>query len=194
MKTTILATALLLSTSIMAQKAAVQTTADVKVKAKTETNGQKSAAANGQVQANQSVETAGTIEAAKEGVATTSGKVKAKAEQGKEKAKAKVEQTASATNELVEQTSVNSDIQSNVNVVAGKDNPVQLTGDLVNNTTVSPAAIKTVTTGNKSIEAPVKTIQASSATLLSNGTMVQPKPLAIKNKLITTNSTLLKLK
>lgn len=194
MKTTILATALLLSTTIMAQQASVNTTADVKVKAKTEANGQKTVAANGQVQANQSVETAGTIQAAKEGVATTSGKVKAKAEQGKEKAKATVQQTAAATSELVEQTSVNSDIQSNVNVVAGKNNPVQLTSDLANNTTVSPAAIKTVTTGNKSIEAPVKNIQASSATLLSNGTMVQPKPLAIKNKLITTNSTLLKLK
>lgn len=194
MKTTILATALLLSTSIMAQKAAVQTTADVKVKAKTETNGQKSASANGQVQTNQSVETAGTIQAAKEGVATTSGKVKAKAAQGKEKANATVQQTAAATNELVEQTSVSSDIQSNVNVVAGKNNPVQLTSDLASNTAVSPAAIKTVTTGNKSIEAPVKSIQASSATLLSNGTMVQPKPLVIKNKLISTNSTLLKLK
>lgn len=194
MKTTILATALLLSTTIMAQQASVHSTTNAQVKTKTETNGNKTVAANGQVQASQSVETAGTIEAAKEGVAATSGKVKAKAKQTKEQTKARVEKTTAATKEFVEQTSVSADIQSSGQVVAGKNNPVELTGDLANNTTASPAVIKTATAGNKKVIAPVQPIQASSATLLSNGTIVQPKPLVLKNKLITTNNTLLKLK
>lgn len=194
MKTTILATALLLSTTMMAQQATVNANTSAQAKAKSETNGQKSIAVNGEVQASSLVETAGATEAAKEGVATITGKVKAKAEQGKEQAKAVVQQTASTTGELVSQTAVNADIQSSVSVVAGNNNPVALTSDLANTTSVSPALVKTVTSGNNQVTAPVKTIQVASSSLLSNGTMIQPKPLMIKNKLINTNSTLLKLK
>ena len=195
MKTKILtASFLLLSAAVMAQNTSVQSAAQAQAKAEhKQGENNKAVIVNGQVTANQSVQT-DAVTAAKEGVVTSSAKVKAKAKKAKDKTQAAVQQTGSAIGETVSQTAVSADVHSEMSLVAGNNNPVAITNKVTNSTLVSPAGIQTVTAGDKTIQAPVKTIQASSKTLLSNGTIVQPKPLMLKNNLVSTNSTLLKLK
>jgi hypothetical protein len=195
MKTTLLYAAMLISPAIFAQDATVKTSQSAEVKTSVKAGEQTSAGANASASSSSAIHATGSaVNAAGEKAMDVKAETTAKVKKAKAKASAETQEAVNTTTRNASNTSVSADLASSAGISAGKDNKLNAATSLDNAATISAHPAKTVVNAGNTAAVQTSRVHAGADAAVKTVTAVKPKPVIVKNSVMASNSTLLKLR